>query len=68
MQVLFEKNPGMKDALMARAKEVKENMDSLLVGVPSKTGKTTVKTRNENWQLCFVIFGEPVQKKEAVQA
>ena len=43
-------------------------MDSLLVGVPSKTGKTTVKTRNENWQLCFVIFGEPVQKKEAVQA
>ena len=68
MQVLFEKNPGMKDALMARAKEVKENMDSLLVGVPSKTGTTTVKTRNENWQLCFVIFGEPVQKKEAVQA
>lgn len=42
MQVLFEKNPGMKDALMARAKEVKENMDSLLVGVPSKTGKKTL--------------------------
>lgn len=38
------------------------------IKVPSKTGKTTVKTRNENWQLCFVIFGEPVQKKEAVQA
>ena len=68
MQVLFEKNPGMKDALMARAKEVTENMDSLLVVVPSKTGKKTVKTRNEDWQLCFVIFGEPVQKKEAVQA
>ncbi len=33
---------GMKDALMARAKEVKENMDSLLVGVPSKTGKKTL--------------------------
>ena len=63
MEVLFEKNPGMKETLLARAKDVKDNMDSLIVWKQNKRGNM-VRQQNEDWQLTHVIFGDPNPQPE----